>query len=126
MKRLNLITPMVTLVLMLSAVSCGEGVASAPNVDATVAAAVAATRAASDVQEKVPPTLSAPTPTKAPPTPTTESASTIQEFNKAIQMNPDDAMAYHNRGSAYQEMGGEFFKARDDKARACSLDSQFC
>ena len=42
---------MVTLVLVLSAVSCEGKVAPAPNVDATVAAAVA-TRTASDVQER--------------------------------------------------------------------------
>ena len=105
MKRLNLIIPMVTLVLMLSAVSCEGEVAPAPNFDATVAVAVAATRTASDVQEKVAPTLSAPTSTTAPPTPTTESASTIQEFNKAIQLDPDDSDAYNDRGHAYGLLG---------------------
>ena len=87
---------------------CGKSrgeVAPAPNVDSTVAVAVAATRTASDVQEKVALTLSAPTPTTAPPTPTTESASTIQGFNKAIQLDPEDAMAYYNRGVAYKELG---------------------
>ena len=77
MKRLlSLVIPMGFLVLVLSAVGCGKNVGSAPNVDATVAAAVAATRTASDVQEKVAATLSAPTPTFQPPT--TESASTIK------------------------------------------------
>ena len=80
MKRLNLIIPIITLVLVLSVVSCRGIVAPAPNVDATVAAAVAATRTASDVQEKVAATLSAPTPTTAPPTPTTESASTVKKI----------------------------------------------
>ena len=42
MKRLGLIIPMAFLVLVLSAVGCGRNVASAPDVDATVAAAVAA------------------------------------------------------------------------------------
>ena len=57
---------------------CGKlrgEVAPAPNVDATVAVAVAATRTVGDVQEKVALTLSAPTPTTAPPTSTTESSS---------------------------------------------------
>jgi plastocyanin len=62
LKRLNLIIPIVTVVLVLFAVGCGGTVAPAPNVDATVAAAVAATRTASDIQEKVAATLSAPIP----------------------------------------------------------------
>ena len=48
-------------------------------IHATVAAAVAATRTASDVQEKVAATLSAPTPTTVPLTPTIESASTVKK-----------------------------------------------
>ena len=116
MKRLNLIIPMVTLVLALSAVSCGGEVAPAPNVDATVAVAAAATRTASDVQEKVALTLSAPTSTTAPPTSTTESASTIQGFNKAIQLDPEDAMAYYNRGVAYKELG-RYHRAIEDYDR---------
>ena len=121
MKRLNLIIPMVTLVLMLSAVSCEGEVAPAPNFDATVAVAVAATRTASDVQEKVAPTLSAPTSTTAPPTPTTESASTIQEFNKAIQLDPDDSDAYNDRGHAYGLLG-KYKQAIQDFDKAIQLD----
>jgi len=121
LKRLNLIIPMVTLVLMLSAVSCGAKVTPAPNVDATVAAEVAATRTASDVQEKVAATLSAPTPTTAPPTPTTDSASTIQEFNKAIPIDPDDSDAYNNRGNAYYDLG-QWRRAIEDYDKAIHLD----
>ena len=57
---------------MLSAVGCGSNAPSAPNVDATVAAAVAATRTANDVQQKVAATMSA-------PTATTESASPVKK-----------------------------------------------
>ena len=60
MKRLGLIIPMAFLVLIMSAVGCGTNVASAPDVDATEAAAVAATRTASDVEEKVKAAATAP------------------------------------------------------------------
>ena len=146
-------------------VACSNGVSTAveqaANIDATVAAAVAATRTASDVQEKVAATLSAPTPTTAPPTPTTapptpttESASTvkkildkvlplrenhfnegveyyeggqyenaIQEFDKAIQLDPD--YAYYNRGVSYEGLG-KFDLAEKDYDKACELDRSLC
>jgi tetratricopeptide (TPR) repeat protein len=151
LKRLSLIIPIVTLVLVMSAVGCGSNERSAPNVDATVAAAVAATRTASDVQQKVAATMSAPTLTTAPPTPTTESApivkkvldkviplseshyndgiryyelgqyqSAIQEFGKAIQLNPDDADYYNNRSASYTEIG-QFQLGINDYTKAIQL-----
>ena len=152
MKRLNLIISMVTLVLVLFAVGCGGTVAPAPNVDATVAAAVAATRTASDIQEKVAATLSALTPTTAPPILTVESASiveklvdkvlplsehhvntgveyveaghheiAIQEYTKAIRLDPDYALAYYNRGSSYAHLG-EYQAAINDFDNVIQID----
>ena len=107
-------------------VGCSNGaqatVEQPSDTDANVATAVTA----SDVQEKVPATLSVSAPTTVPPPPTTESGSTvrevvekalpplyadhvysgedyqkegqyenaIQEYDKAIQIAPDLALAY--------------------------------
>ena len=71
-----------------------------PNIDATVAAAVAATRTASDVQERVAATLRAPTPTTAPPTPRTESVSTVKKIlDKVIPLSEN----HYNKGTEYME-----------------------
>ena len=42
-----------------------------------------------------------------------------------IQLNPDHALAYNSRGYAYDKLGQDT-EADADKAKACSLDSQFC
>ena len=44
----------------------------------------------------------------------------IEDFNKAIKLNPDDAEAYGNRGLAYAELG-EHDRAREDMLRAGNL-----
>ena len=49
----------------------------------------------------------------------------IQDFDKAIQLDPNDGDAYVNRGLAYDALG-QYAKANADKAKACSLDSQWC
>ena len=49
----------------------------------------------------------------------------IEDYDKAIQLDPDDAMAYNNRGVAYYYLG-QYTKQAADRAKACSLDSQFC
>ena len=49
----------------------------------------------------------------------------IQAYDKAIQLDPDDAKAYNNRGFAYHNLSQEA-EAYADKAKACSLDSQYC
>ena len=128
---------MVTLVLVLFAVGCGGEVAPGPNVDATVAAAVAATRTASDVQKKVAP--------PAPATPTRESPSdmhlaiskkyfdsgtgyllngeyeiAIQEFGKAIEIYPAYVQAYGTRGFTYSYMG-QYQRAIEDYDKAIEL-----
>ena len=43
----------------------------------------------------------------------------------AIRLDPDDALAYSNRGVAYGNLG-QYTKQAADRAKACSLDSQFC
>ena len=49
----------------------------------------------------------------------------IQDYDKAIQLDPNDAKAYNNRGFAYHNLGQDA-EADADKAKACSLDSQYC
>ena len=49
----------------------------------------------------------------------------IEDFDKAIQLDPGYAKAYYNRGLAYRRLG-QHTKAEADYARACSLDSQRC
>ena len=49
----------------------------------------------------------------------------IQDYDQAIALDPADAKAYYNRSIAYGKLAkNENMKA--DKAKACSLDSQYC
>ena len=49
----------------------------------------------------------------------------INDYTKAIQLDPDYDLAYYNRGLAYVRLG-EYQNANADKDKACSLDSQYC
>ena len=49
----------------------------------------------------------------------------IQDYDMAIQLDPNDAMAYANRGIAYHLLSQDE-KSDADKAKACSLDSKYC
>ena len=51
--------------------------------------------------------------------------SAIRAFDKAIQLDPTFSVAYYSRGYAYGQLG-QNAEADADKAKACSLDSQFC
>ena len=145
MKQAVLLAVFIGIILVACSNGASTAVEQAANIDATVSAAVAATRTASDVQEKVAATL------MSPPTPTTESASTvnkildnvlalsenhvttgvdyfkdgryedaIQEFDQAIQLDPDFAIAFMDRGLAYYHLG-QHTKAEADFAKARSL-----
>ena len=48
----------------------------------------------------------------------------IQDYDEAIRLKPT-AVRYTNRGVAYRLLG-QYAKADADKAKACSLDSQYC
>ena len=48
----------------------------------------------------------------------------LVDYTKAIQIDPDFAMAYNNRGSACRSLG-EYTLANAEKTVACSLDSQY-
>ncbi len=43
----------------------------------------------------------------------------------AIQLEPDVALYYENRGNIYTWLD-QFTEAEADWAKACSLDSQYC
>ena len=45
----------------------------------------------------------------------------IKDYTKAIILNPDSAIAYYNRGNAYQALGGNTANAKSDFARAKQL-----
>jgi len=47
----------------------------------------------------------------------------INDYTKAIQINPNYAQAYYNRSLSYGNLGQT---SNADKAKACSLDSQYC
>ena len=49
----------------------------------------------------------------------------IQDYDKAIHLDPGYVKAYNNRAVAYRNLG-KYAKADADKAKACSLDSQYC
>ena len=49
----------------------------------------------------------------------------IEDWDKAIELDPNYAWAYANRGSAHLNLR-QFAEYRIDKAKACSLDKRFC
>ncbi len=49
----------------------------------------------------------------------------IQDYTRAIQLDPDLAQAYYNRGIVYYNLG-EYQRAIQDYDKACSLDSKYC
>ena len=48
----------------------------------------------------------------------------IEKFTKAIQLNPDDALAYYNRGVTYDELE-QYDKAIDDYTKAIELNPDY-
>ena len=46
----------------------------------------------------------------------------ILDYDKAIQLDPDYALAYYSRGLSYFKLG-QYTKGEADYARACSMDS---
>ena len=48
----------------------------------------------------------------------------IKDYNTAIQLKPDFAKAYNNRGIAYREKG-EFDQTLDDTTKAIELQPNF-
>jgi tetratricopeptide (TPR) repeat protein len=51
----------------------------------------------------------------------TEKTFTVADFNKAIEINPRDAAAYHNRGLIYGK-GGQYDQAISDYTKALEID----
>ena len=49
----------------------------------------------------------------------------IEDYDQAIRLDPNNALAYNNRGVAYRSLG-KYAEADADKAKACSLDSRHC
>ena len=49
----------------------------------------------------------------------------IQDLDRAIQLDSDFAMAYYNRGVAYGFLGRDS-EAYADERKACSLNSEYC
>ena len=50
----------------------------------------------------------------------------IADYNKVIQLNPDYvAFGYANRGISYRNLGN-ITQADADKSKACSFDSKYC
>ena len=49
-------------------------------------------------------------------------AQAIEDFTKAIEIKPDDIMAYNNRGSAYAQQG-DYIQAISDFTKAIGINS---
>ena len=102
----------------------------ASNIDATIEAGIAATMVGLEIEKAVKATM-APSLAKEhfnrgfTYLELGESRKAIQEYDKAIQLDPNYAYAYNNRGFAYDELG-EHQRAIQDHDKACSLDKQFC
>ena len=56
--------------------------------------------------------------------PAPDVAKEIEELNKFIQLDPNDAVAYYNRGNAYDELG-EYQLAIQDFNKAIQLDPNY-
>ena len=103
----------------------------ASRIDATVEAGIAATMVGVEIEKAVKATQAAP----AVATDHLNWAKTylnlgeyenaIQEFDKVIQLDPGNVLVYNDRGYAYGQLGQDA-KADADKAKACSLDKQWC
>ena len=83
-------------------VGCGGTPTATPNIEATITARVQAALAAHT-----------PIPTLTP------------DFNRAIELDPNNALGYNNRDLAYGKLG-QHDLATKDKKRACELDKTFC
>ena len=105
------------------------GVEQSQNIDATVAVAVAATRTANDVQEKIAATLRPFSLTLIMDKGVDYSKdgqyeNAIQEFDKVIQLDPDYAVAYYNRGYSYNKLG-QYQTAINDYTEAIQLNPDY-
>ncbi len=49
----------------------------------------------------------------------------FEDYNKAIELNPEYAMAYQNRGTLYQSYWFKYDKAMDDYNKAIKLNPEF-
>ena len=49
----------------------------------------------------------------------------LEDFDKAIRLEPGYGSAYSNRGAAYSALG-QSANAEANKAKACSLDGRWC
>ena len=52
-----------------------------------------------------------------------EKKKAIEDYNRAIELNPESAMVYNNRGICYKKLG-ETQKAKKDFQKAAELDPQ--
>ena len=53
-----------------------------------------------------------------------EKGKAIEDYNKAIELNSEYALAYNNRGLCYKKLG-ETEKAKKDFQKAAELDLQY-
>ncbi len=53
-----------------------------------------------------------------------EEEKAIGDYNKAIELNPEYALAYYNRGICYKKLG-ETKKAEKDFQKAAELDLKY-
>ena len=49
----------------------------------------------------------------------------IEDFDKAVELNPSDGWAYRGRGISYDFLG-QHESAQKDYSKSCSLDRQLC
>ena len=98
----------------------------ASDIDATIEAGIAATMDVVEIEKAVKATMSPSLAEEHVNRGVTynelgESRKAIQEYDKAIQLDPKDARAYNNRGAAYRKLG-EHQRAIHDYDKAIQLD----
>jgi tetratricopeptide (TPR) repeat protein len=126
--RLKSVIAVLAAVGVVSTAACAGDPAS--NIDSTIEAGIAATMVVVEIEKGVAATM-APSLAKEhfnrgfAHYELGEYQWAIYDYDKAIQLNPEDAARYNNRGRAYSKLA-EDIKADADKAKACSLYSQYC
>ena len=124
----NVIAFLAAVVVGATAACAGEPPAS--NIEATIDAGIAATMVGVEIEKRVAATMAPFLDMEHKKRAETymdlgEYENDIQEYDKVIQLDPNYALSYANRGVGYRNLG-QTANADADKTMACSLDSKYC
>ena len=131
MRRLSLIVPMVTLMLVMSACGGSSGLSEAQlaykdGLDASIQGLISEAISHYDRAIQLDPDTAVYYRNRGVAyNKLGQHQNAITDYTKAIQLDAFIASAYANRGSAYETLG-QYSLADADETTACSLDSWYC